>query len=189
MPQGPCPLDHTLALARTGLMTEVSVAIALQNGHHRRHFLQTILVGHFLHPLQLFVQRQFLVAMEILQPAAVFQGQRKALEKLGYLLNCGDGGVVVGSGRAPLSVFVGQSLDAGGGQVFLVGVNLSLKVVRPLGQVEDPSCWCRRTWKSPGERVAFGIRAEFAVRLVSWNGRRRKRKSRSARAPSQGNPG
>ena len=101
--------------------------------------------------------------MEILQPAAEFEGQGKTLEKLGDLLNCGDRGVVVGGGRALLSVLVGKGLYAGGGQIFLVGVDLSLKVVRPFGQVKDSSGWCRGTRKVEVK----GIASESGLSLPS----------------------
>src|SRR5678816_644055 len=81
---GPDGVDHG-DVARDGL----------QDGHHRRHLFQTMAVGCFFHALQLLIERQLLVAMEILESPPELQREGEALEELGYLLHRGHGRVTV----------------------------------------------------------------------------------------------
>ena len=70
------------------------------------------------------------------------------------------------AGRASRGVLVGQGLDAGGGQILLSGVDLSLKVVRALGQFENPLAGLAGHGEVQVEGVAFGVGAELAVGIV-----------------------
>ena len=175
------------ARARTGLITVVSLAMACRMGTTAGHFFQTVAGGCFLHALQFLIERQLLVTMEILQPAAEFQRQGEALEELGYLLHRSHGRVVVGGGRTPPGVLVGQGLasrwtpDSSSWNLFLPQ---SSAPVRP---VRKPVGGSQRTWKSPGGRDRLRNRDSACRRNRRWSGRRRKLKSHNAKARSRGN--
>ena len=88
---GPSSLNHPLGTGPDGIDHGCVSHNALQNRHYGGHFLEIIPAGHFLHALQLVVQRQLLIAMEILQSASKFQRCGKALEQLRNLLHRDQG--------------------------------------------------------------------------------------------------
>src|ERR1700724_3108148 len=50
-------------------------------------FFEVVLFGHFLHALEIFLERQWLIATEVLQVPGELHGQSDALETLCKLLN------------------------------------------------------------------------------------------------------
>ena len=115
-----------------------------QNGLYSRNFDKISAPGLIFHLLQLVIQSQLLVSVIMGEAAAEFQRGSDTLKQRSQLLNHGLRGEVVFRRGLALAVFVSKFLGSREGQLAIAGVDLTGKIMRLGGQIEDAGAGCVR---------------------------------------------